>query len=379
MDQWQLIMKNLTRRIGRSFSCIFIFAAGSYLVLTLTGYKKSIQIDPKDNSNGTGGYHLFCQLTNPLKKDDLISSEKFEISRHRLKAGDDSSCLNLTQAQNPQILSIDTQTFTKRNSFSFQAILPQYKHFRNFPWELLNQQMNDHSIPVILDHSVMQWGLNKKIGEHFEIQNDSGKIIKLKIIATLKNSIFQGFLLMNEHHFLKNFHQNPGYKILLIDSQSIITQEQIKQIKQSFILYGMDIITTQERLLKFFEIENTYLSIFSLLGALGLIIGTFGLSACILRNILERTNEFKLLKSLGFKNQLISKHLIIEHIILIITGLLIAVLSTGIALIPVIVHQSHAINFTQMFHYILIMLIFGFINIKVTIHFMKINQFSHPL
>ena len=39
--------------------------------------------------------------------------------------------------------------------------------------------------------------------------------------------------------------------------------------------------------------ENTYLSTFQTLGGLGLVLGTFGLAAVLLRNVLERRRELE--------------------------------------------------------------------------------------
>ena len=52
---------------------------------------------------------------------------------------------------------------------------------------------------------------------------------------------------------------------------------------------------TAERLAEFHAVENTYLSTFQTLGGLGLLVGTVGLAAVLLRNVLERRRELALL------------------------------------------------------------------------------------
>ena len=42
--------------------------------------------------------------------------------------------------------------------------------------------------------------------------------------------------------------------------------------------YGLDVVDTQQRLAGFLAIQNTYLSTFQMLGALGLLLGTAGLA-----------------------------------------------------------------------------------------------------
>ena len=49
--------------------------------------------------------------------------------------------------------------------------------------------------------------------------------------------------------------------------------------------------------------ENTYLSTFQTLGALGLLLGTVGLAAVLLRNALERRRELALLRAVGYRRR----------------------------------------------------------------------------
>ena len=57
---------------------------------------------------------------------------------------------------------------------------------------------------------------------------------------------------------------------------------------------------TAERLAEFHRVENTYLSTFQTLGGLGLLLGTVGLAAVLLRNVLERRRELALLGAVGY-------------------------------------------------------------------------------
>ena len=60
-------------------------------------------------------------------------------------------------------------------------------------------------------------------------------------------------------------------------------------------------MTTTDRLAEFHRVENTYLSTFQALGGLGLLLGTVGLGAVLLRNALERRRELALLEAVGYR------------------------------------------------------------------------------
>ena len=63
---------------------------------------------------------------------------------------------------------------------------------------------------------------------------------------------------------------------------------------------GADAVLDRERLAEFHRVENTYLSTFQTLGGLGLLLGTVGLAAVLLRNVLERRRELALLGAVGY-------------------------------------------------------------------------------
>ena len=67
--------------------------------------------------------------------------------------------------------------------------------------------------------------------------------------------------------------------------------------------------------------ENTYLSTFQSLGGLGLILGTIGLAAVLLRNVLERRGEMALLRAVGYRRQTLAMMLVAEHLLLMVSGL----------------------------------------------------------
>jgi ABC-type lipoprotein release transport system permease subunit len=67
-------------------------------------------------------------------------------------------------------------------------------------------------------------------------------------------------------------------------------------------------VPTEERLANFHRVENTYLSTFQMLGGLGLILGTLGMAAVLLRNVLERRRELALLRAVGLRLQTLRDH-----------------------------------------------------------------------
>ena len=80
--------------------------------------------------------------------------------------------------------------------------------------------------------------------------------------------------------------------------------------------------------------ENTYLSTFQTLGGLGLLVGTVGLAAVLLRNVLERRRELALLSAAGYRRAHIFAIVLAENALLLGWGLAIGALCALVAIAP---------------------------------------------
>ena len=109
-------------------------------------------------------------------------------------------------------------------------------------------------------------------------------------------------------------------------------------LDQSLADYGFDAAPTSGRLASFHRVENTYLSTFQMLGSLGLILGTFGLAAVMLRNILERAGrrrrELALLQAVGYKPSDLAVMVLSESLFLLVSGLAIGTVCALLAIAP---------------------------------------------
>ena len=72
-------------------------------------------------------------------------------------------------------------------------------------------------------------------------------------------------------------------------------------------------MSTADNLAAFHRVENTYLSTFQALGGLGLLLGTLGLGAVLLRNVMERRKELALLRAVGYRPEHLRTMVIAEN------------------------------------------------------------------
>jgi len=81
-------------------------------------------------------------------------------------------------------------------------------------------------------------------------------------------------------------------------------------------------------------VQNTYLSTFQSLGSLGLLLGTFGLAAVQLRNVLERRGELAVLRAAGFRRRRLAHMVMLETAVLLLGGLSAGVAAALVAVLP---------------------------------------------
>jgi ABC-type antimicrobial peptide transport system permease subunit len=97
---------------------------------------------------------------------------------------------------------------------------------------------------------------------------------------------------------------------------------------------GLDLSPAPERLALFNTVENTYLSIFAVLGGLGLLLGSVGLGVVVLRHVLERRGELALMRAVGFRGRTLQWLVFSEHSLLLVLGLAVGIVAALVAVLP---------------------------------------------
>jgi ABC-type antimicrobial peptide transport system permease subunit len=200
------------------------------------------------------------------------------------------------------------------------------------------------------------WG---GLGETFEIDDGRGNPVRLRVVALLADSIFQGDLMIGEANFLRLFPDTAGSRFFLVETPP----ERIATVKntlpQNLGDYGFSVETTGRRLAEFLAVQNTYLSTFQSLGGLGLLLGTFGLAAVQLRNVFERRGELALLRATGFRRVTLGWLVLLEHAVLLTAGLAVGTLAATLAVLPHLLHRGAAAPWASLAVTLLAVLLVG--------------------
>ena len=345
----RLGLRNARYRPSRSVLSVALIAAATFLIVSVGAFRRGVEASG-DPQSGTGGYALIGETLAPLMHDPSTQAGRealnlgpeldgVRVARFRLRPGDDASCLNLYRPQSPRILGA-TEAFMHANRFSFAATIAAPPEGN--PWLLLNQTFDDGAVPVIGDATSLTYVFHLAIGDDYVMPGPNGQPLRLRIVAALRDSVLQSELVMSDAQFTRLFPRNEGFRVFLVEADPSRAAAVGAAFEEELQDFGMDVQSTTERLASYHRVENTYLTTFQALGALGLVLGTFGLGTVLLRNVLERRRELALLRATGYRRGHLVQMVIAESAFMLACGLVLGIGCAAVAIAPAYLARAQA-------------------------------------
>ena len=343
----------------RSTLTIGLVAVASFLIVAVSSFRLS----PSDA--GTAGFNWVARSSQPIfeslsSTDPSSDSGGTNVTSIRFKSGEDASCNNLYQSTQPQALGVPDQfidSFDAQQSpqFAWGGSLADTEAEQQNPWQLLktdvvHQGTLDDPIPVVLDKNTANYSLKiYLLGTVKRVDYDSGESIHYRVVGFLANTILQGSLVMSERDFERAFPTAAGYQYFLIrqaaaengadqnsenDFATGALPAHVVSLEDRFGDQGFDARSAPRLLANFMAVQNTYLSTFQTLGALGLLLGTFGLAAVQIRGVLERKKELGLMRAVGFSRGRLATMVLLENAWLLMMGMAVGIVAALFTTIP---------------------------------------------
>ena len=294
----RLAWANAGQRPTRSMMTIALIAFATFLLISLEAFRH-----PPASALAFGKYGFIGESQTPLyeKLDGAIML--------RVRPGEDASCLNLYAPTRPKVVALPPGLVAA-----------------------IDTPLADGIIPAAADANSLQYILHKAIGD--EMTLDGGA--RIRFVTALPGSVFQSEVLIGESSFLRAYPAEQGFRMMLFEKAPN------EHVEELFSDSGLDVITVAEKLALFLRVEHAYLSTFQALGALGLILGTFGLGAVLLRNVLERRKELALLRAVGFTGSEVAQVIVLENLLLLGFGLAVGTLCALVAVAPSLIERGQA-------------------------------------
>lgn len=341
-----LALANAARNPMRSMLTTALIAFATFVIVAVGAGRRNPLSETPDINSGNGGFSLVAESAQPVLFDlnttegrrrlglagEQALPDQVRVFSFGMKPGSDASCVNLYQTRVPTLLGASNE-FINRGGFRF-ADTPG-----DNPWELLREEIDDGDVPVIPvigDMNTLMYSLKKGIGSRIMIPSDAEPEFALEVVGMLDGSVFQGVLLMTDANLKRVDADVAGGRYFLVETPSTDEMSATSSILESGLNdYGLDTEPVSQRLAGFLAVQNTYLSTFQMLGGLGLLVGTFGLAAVMMRNVVERRREIALMRAVGFTTLRVSRLILSENWVLLLWGIL---LGTGSALLAMLPH-----------------------------------------
>ena len=342
LDAGYLGALNLRARRSRSLTVVGAISTAVFMVLSVASFRKHVGSDWLKRDSGTGGFALWMETTAPLNtaRDgrttgfEVFESFKTELGAivpFRAGTGDNINCFNLNTSAQPQLLAVDAARLAAQNAFRLK-LSPDASADG---WNALRPTHGSVAIPAFVDETTLMWALKRKVGDVLSYTDENGRSFDIQIVGTLPDSVFQGYLVIDERRFLEKFPSHSGYSIFLLDAAPAAAIETLRvRLETAVRDVGGRVIPTRDVLAAFHQIENTYIAIFNVLGSLGVILGSLGLAIVVARNMRERRGEFAVLTAIGIPRDVLARMVFSEFSRMVVWGISIGVVAAAIAVLP---------------------------------------------
>ncbi len=378
MTFWNLGLRNMSRKIGRSMAIMVLLACGCFLVVAIGANRHNPLQNANLRSSGTGGFSLYGRATLPVYRDlNTTETQKFyglnpgdmtgvRAIPLRLREGDDASCLNLNRPQHPPLLGVSPAAMESVQPFTFAGLADAA--YQSNPWRILEKNYGANVIPAIADADTIQWALGKAVGDTIDYTDEQGRHFQILLAGAIQKTMLQGSLIISENNFTARFPAAQGYQVFLIDTPPAAAAATAKSLTRALRDFGLELTPAAQRLALFLSVENSYLSIFLLLGGLGILLGSIGIGVIVMRNVLERRKELALLGALGFEKPALYRLILSEHAGLLVLGLAAGTFSALLALIPNLLSTTAELPLASLAGTLLLILFSGIVWIWLAAH-----------
>lgn len=349
-----LALRSAAANRGRSLLVIGLLASASFIIVAVAANTRDYShADFTRRDFGTGGFALKAVSSLPIhydlrsptgrnilgfQSDDEAAFRGVRIMPFLMSPGEDISCLNIARASRPRVLGVSPEMI-RRGGFSMLT-----RKAGGNSWRLLERTGRDGSIPAFADADSVKWNLHLDLGKTYTLPGEDGKPVTIQFVGLVRGSVFASEILVSEANFKRIFPSVTQPRYFLIDAPPDKADKLARSLRENLGDMGLEVRTTREVLNAFLSVQNTYLSVFLALGGLGVLLGTVGMVAVLLRGALERKREFALMLATGTTRHALRRLLIIENAGLLVSGLLCGTISALVAVAPQVASVESRVN-----------------------------------
>lgn len=175
----------------------------------------------------------------------------------------------------------------------------------------------------------MQWIAHRQLGDEFEMPF-GGRMVTLRLVGLIRGGLFSGQLLMDGDALRGVMRSEPGYSVHFVEVPRGAESEARKMLAP-LRDYGFAIEDTARIVASVRSVQELYMTLFVVLGALGLLLGVGGSVVVLVRDALLRQGELALLQAVGLGRAQTAAALLVSHLAPLAAGVVVgmAAAATG--------------------------------------------------
>lgn len=326
--------QSLSHSLPEVMTGMVTLALGVFITFAVGLNRKDFS-DKRAFEGATGGFDLWCDLTVPLQHDISTPQGRLPLNLQglgddagvmqlTLVDGDDASCLNLNKITTPAILGFNPEDLLasgfriKDNMFGLKD-----------DGQVLERMGRGDAIYCLADETVLMWSLMMAVGDTLHYIGPSGENLDVVIAGTLPNTVFQGNVLI-PGDIVRGHWNERGSRVLLVKSPN---PDAGGILETALNEYGIRAVPCTERLRIFNSVTDTYLTIFLMLGAIGLVIGIVSFVIGVRKRLSRKKEDISLMRALGYPDSETAASLVRENTLLPTAAVLLGFLSAVVSVI----------------------------------------------
>jgi putative ABC transport system permease protein len=187
---------------------------------------------------------------------------------------------------------------------------------------------------VFVEQNTAMWMLKKGVGDTIDLTDETGAVVRGRIVGTLQDSVFQSELVVSDAAYRRLYPRDEGFGLFLIESAPENEAAVAEVLETGLRPHGLLVTPSRDRVAGYQAVVGTYLTTFQLLGGLGLLLGILGVAVVILRGVWERVAELALLRAFGYTTQAVRVLVLGENLLLLVLGLGLGLVAALVSVAP---------------------------------------------
>ncbi|MBP5589318.1 MAG: FtsX-like permease family protein, partial [Bacteroidales bacterium] len=256
-DDNKLIIQTLYSSRRQNIISFIVLSLGVFIVFAV-GLNRRSFTDRDKLKRGTGGYSLWCHSVVPIYHNMSSDEGRLKLALSDLPyntsilqclrhGADEASCLNLNKVSVPTVIGIDMNSLKKSDFIVTNSI---FEDTRPNSFDMFDKRIGD-AYPALVDETVLAWSLVKKLGDTIRYDIGEGHYVDVIIAGTIANSVFQGNILVDKKLFSELWPNVTGSEIFLVKCDDSDVDNVKMLLGHALSQYGVDLVTTNDRLKQF--------------------------------------------------------------------------------------------------------------------------------